>query len=419
MSEVAVPAGGRPVASGATTESDRTPSASGAEVLAYFDRLGDRVDQAWSAAGRRADLLPDIATRSLSDLPVPDSLSPEVILSLLADGSHLPKQRASSDTFGQPPAVVYRRPDLEIQAITWMEGTTSTHQHAFDGAFRVLWGSSLHVGYSFDQHETLADGHLVAGRLAMLDSEILWPGDVRPIVAGPGFIHALFHLERPSVTLVVRNASSGLPFPQYDYRLPGLGFDVLHSDDRLQMRLRGLHSLYRLDRAAAATLACDVTATQDLWTAFRVCDDWALTYGEGDVLSDLIEVMAGRSEVFDELLPPMYAEEVRRGRLLSRRGLLRESRHRLFLALIVNLPDRKSIHEAVRQLFPGEDPNTLVVDLVEELASPAYRGISGLSMSPDQLAVLKAQLADGGAGDALGMVASSWQPPALLETLFS
>jgi hypothetical protein len=399
--------------------SDRPRSGVDVEALAYFNRLGDRVDQAWTAAGRRADRLVDIATDALRDLPVPETLSPEVILGLLADGTDLPKQRASSDQFGQPPAVVYRRSDLEIQAITWMEGTTSTHQHAFDGAFRVMWGSSLHVRYSFDQQETLADGHLVTGRLAMLDSEILWPGDVRPIVAGPEFIHALFHLERPSVTLVVRNASSNLPFPQYDYRLPGLGFDVLHSDDRLRMRLRGLHSLYRLDRGGAAAVARDVTATQDLWTAFRVCDDWAMTYGESEVLSDLIEVLAHRAEVFDELLPPMYAEEVRRGRLLARRGLLRESRHRLFLALIVNLPDRASIHQAVRQLFPGQDPSTLVIDLVEELASPAYRGISGLSMGPDELAMLKAQLADGGTGDVLGTVASRWQPPALLETLFS
>jgi hypothetical protein len=394
-------------------------AASGREVLAYFNRLGDRVDQAWTSAGRRPELLPDIATAALSELVVPDALSPEVILALLADGTELPKQRASSDQFGQPPAVVYRRPDLEIQAITWMEGTTSTHQHGFDGAFRVMWGSSLHVGYSFDQQETLAEGHLVAGDLTKLESEVLGLGDVRPIVAGPGFIHALFHLERPSVTLVVRNGSSNLPFPQYDYRLPGLGFDVLDHDDRLRMRLRGLHSLYRLDRDGAAALARDVTATQDLWTAFRVCDDWALAYGESETLSDLIEILAQRAQVFEELLPPVYAEEVRRGRLLSRRGLLRESRHRLFLALIVNLPDRASIHDALRQLFPGEDPGGLVIDLVEELASPAYRGISGLSMGADELIVLTAQLADDGNGDALGMVAARWKPPVLLETLFS
>ena len=282
-----------------------------------------------------------------------------------------------------------------------MEGTTSTHQHGFDGAFRVVCGSSLHVGYTFDQQESMAEGHLVTGQLAMIEPEILWPGDVRPIVAGPDFIHALFHLERPSMTIVVRNGSSGLPFPQYDYRLPGLGFDVLEKDDRFLMRMRGMHTLYRLDPAAAAAAACDLARSEDLWTAFRVCDDWAFTYGESADLSNLIEVLAGRAGVFEDLMPPMYAERVRRGRLFARRGLLRGSRHRLFLALIVNLPDRTSIHRAMEQLFPGQDPSKLIVDLVEELASPEYRGISGLSLGPDELATLTSQLHGSGTGEAL------------------
>ncbi len=342
-----------------------------------------------------------------------------MVLNLLTAGADLPKQRASSDVFGQPPTVMYRSENFEIQAITWMEGTTSTHQHGFDGAFRVVWGSSLHVGYTFDQQDSMAEGHLVTGQLAMIEPEILWPGDVRPIVAGPDFIHALFHLERPSMTIVVRNGSSGLPFPQYDYRPPGLGFDVLEKDDRFQMRMRGMHTLYRLDPVGAATAARDLTKSEDLWTAFRVCDEWAFAYGESADLSNLIEVLAGRAGVFEELLPPMYAEQVRRGRLLARRGLLRESRHRLFLALIVNLPDRASIHRAMEQLFPGQDPSKLIADLVEELASPEYRGISGLSLGADELAMLTSQLREGDADDALGAVSAQWKPPSLLETLFS
>jgi hypothetical protein len=389
------------------------------EVLDYFRQLGDVVDQRWTAQGRRAAQLAETATAALRDLPTPDGLTPQVVLNLLTAGSDLPKQRASSDVFGQPPAVMYRSENFEIQAITWMEGTTSTHQHGFDGAFRVVWGSSLHVGYAFDQQESMADGHLVTGQLAMIEPEILWPGDVRPIVAGPDFIHALFHLERPSMTIVVRNGSSGLPFPQYDYRPPGLGFDVLEKDDRFQMRMRGMHTLYRLDPVGAAAAARDLTRSEDLWTAFRVCDEWAFAYGESADLSSLIEVLAGRAGVFEELLPPMYAEQVRRGRLLARRGLLREPRHRLFLALIVNLPDRASIHRAMEQLFPGQDPSKLIVDLVEELASPEYRGISGLSLGADELAMLTSQLHEGGTGEALDVVAAQWKPPSLLETLFS
>jgi hypothetical protein len=388
-------------------------------VLAHFQRLGRKVDQEWSARGRRSHQLAGIATEALAEMPAPDEMTPEMVLSTLAVGRDLPKQRKSSDAFGQPPTVLYQNEDLEIQVLTWLDGTTSTHQHGFDGAFQVMAGCSLHVPYSFEQDEVLADGHLVAGKLTMIGTEILRPGDVRPIVSGPEFIHALFHLERPSVTIVVRNAWSHLPFPQYDYRLPGFGWDALDKDDRLRLRMRGLHSLCRLNRESAASLAREIVVTQDLWTAFRVCDEWALSYGEGSELTALVEALSARAGVFESLLAPMYAEEVRRARLLARRGMLRDIRHRMFLAMVVNLPDRTAIHSAMSQMFPGEDASSLIVGLVEELASPQYRGISGLNLGPQELEAFRSRWQDHRSEGDLGTLAKQWKPPPLLETLLS
>ena len=389
-----------------------------ADSIAYFDQLGGLVDQRWTAKGRRPEHLAEVAASALGEVPVPDDLTPASILGMLALGTALPKQRSSADQFGQPPAVMYKSPDLEIQALTWMEGTTAIHQHGFVGAFRVLAGSSLHVEHAFEQAESMADGHLVTGQLATGEPEILWPGAVRPIVGGSDFIHALFHLERPSVTIVVRNKSSELPFPQYTYRLPGIGLDEFHTDDRMLMRLRALHSLRRIDRGAAAEVALDVIRSQDLWTGFKVCDYWAYNADDGPELQAMIEELGRHAAPMAELLQPMFAEEMRRSRILARRGMLSEQDHRLFLALIVNLPDRHSIHAAVAQLYPEDDPDNVILRWVKELASPAYRGMSGLSLGPEQLVVLQAKLADGGSDDALGEVASQWNPPSLLQKLF-
>jgi hypothetical protein len=389
------------------------------QVLAYFTELGTNVDQRWSTRGRRSGQLSEIATVALEEIPLPEGLTVQSILCLMSAGVSVPKQRPSSDGFGQPPTVMYQNHELEIQAITWMEGTTSTHQHGFDGAFRVASGSSLHVQYAFSEQELLADRHVVAGQLSIIESEILRTGDVRPIVSGPEFIHSLFHLERPSMTIVVRNRSSGHPFPQYDYRLPGVGFDVLARDDRLQMRLRGLHTLYRLDRSQAASVAREAVASEELWTAFSLCDDWALTYGATKELVDLVEILGKRANALEALLTPMYREEIRRGRLLARRGLLREPRHRLLLALIVNLPDHASIETSMAQLFPGEDSSRVIIDLIGELSSPQYRGISGLTFDPDESSFLKSQLDAGSAIDVLGLVVSKWNPPSVLEALLT
>src|SRR5665213_3675296 len=116
-----------------------------ADSTVYFEQLAGVVNQRWTAKQRRPDRLAEVAADALREVPVPDDLTPSSILGMLVNGTAVPKQRSSTDQFGQPPAVMYKGPDLEIQALTWMEGTTAIHQHGFDGAFRVLTGSSLHV----------------------------------------------------------------------------------------------------------------------------------------------------------------------------------------------------------------------------------------------------------------------------------
>jgi hypothetical protein len=387
------------------------------DIDTYFSRLGRTVDDHWSASGRHFGELARIAARALGQHPVPETLDAPAILARLAMGVDLPRQRPASDPFGQPPAMFYRNDGLEVQALTWMEGTTSIHQHGFDGAFRVLCGSSLHVQYSFDCDEKLADGHLIVGALKLENAEVLRAGDTRAIVSGPEFIHALFHLERPSVTIVVRNKWSDLPFPQYDYRRPGLGIDTLFRDDELEIRLRALHSLNRLDADEALRVTLEMVRTRDLWTAYRLTDHWFHNFGEGPRFEDLAQALIGRDSSLGPLVGPMYQEQRRINRILSRRSMLHETRHRMFLALLVNLPSRSSIYQTMGQLFPEEDPDQFTLTLVEELASPELRGISGLRMGPEDLGRLRARLAEGVADEALNLVSDQWRPPNLLESL--
>ncbi len=62
--------------------------------------------------------------------------------------------------------MLHHEGDYFIQALTWMEGTTAIHDHAFCGAFMVLEGASLHVTYGFRTAERLAEDRLVVGDLA-------------------------------------------------------------------------------------------------------------------------------------------------------------------------------------------------------------------------------------------------------------
>jgi hypothetical protein len=396
----------------------------GASDADYFEVLGSLVDQRWDARGRTPASLAEVGRAALAELAPPDSIDAASVLRRLARNDALPKQRSSRDPFGQPPTVLYLRDDLEIQALTWIQGSTEIHQHGFDGAFRLLEGSSLHVTYEFAAAEELADGHLIAGELFMVGCEVLRKGDVRAIPAGPSFIHSLFHLERPSVTIVVRNRNSGLPFPQYSYHHPGVAVDALFEDDPLVMRLRALQSLRTVDPQAARRTLTDLVRHEDLWTAYRVADYWFMNFSPADGFAELSAELGRRDSSLAPLLDDMYQERSRRDRLMLRRGMLEEQRHRLLLAVLINVPDTGAIAAAMKELFPEQEPAETMWRLIEELVTPRYRGLSGMTLPPDELERVRRCLAAGDLVHALVLLGDRWRPPTVeavlqLDTMLS
>ena len=55
--------------------------------------------------------------------------------------------------------------------------------------------------------------------------------------------------------------------------------------------------------------------------------------------------------------------------IYHRRGQITSNEHRFFLALLLNVPDRKLVLDLVKQRFPSKDPVDMVINWVEELAA--------------------------------------------------
>ena len=64
------------------------------------------------------------------------------------------------------------------------------------------------------------------------------------------------------------------------------------------------------------------------------------------------------------------AERVRRNDLVSLRNPVRNEEHRLFLAFLINLPNRDAIFRAVQREHPACDPAEKIATWLEELANP-------------------------------------------------
>src|SRR5688572_7336077 len=170
------------------------------DPLAVFDRLGRIIERRWREKNYDEAAFPELARTILVE-EQPQLTAREILTWVLATDV-LPQQFDPQSTFGQPPLTMFRGARFLIDALFWMEGTTDIHQHGFAGAFQVLAGSSVHSQYRFVLEERISSSFLL-GDVRFESFEILRPGDTRTIGAGQTLVHALFHLERPSVTIVV------------------------------------------------------------------------------------------------------------------------------------------------------------------------------------------------------------------------
>jgi hypothetical protein len=202
-----------------------------------LEALGALVQRRWREADYLDDAFPEIAANALSDAHLAEHLEYDDIVTWALTATSLPGQRDPAARFGDPPVTVWDCGRFYIDVYFWWHGTTTIHQHAFAGAFQVLHGGSMHGVYEFESSRQLSYA-MGFGTLALRHVELLNVGDVRPIIAGPRFIHSLFHFEEPSVTVVVRTGHASLSPPQFNYRRSGIAVDPFFEDRVLTKQLQ-------------------------------------------------------------------------------------------------------------------------------------------------------------------------------------
>ena len=375
------------------------------------------IEGLWAGAGRGSAILSSVAAQALEEVEAPEFGARDLLAYFATeDSGRLPTQTKLADQFGQPPAVLYKGPEFFIQALTWIEGTPPSTSTDSVAAFKVMDGQSLHVPYRFDLAEQVAP-ELAVGDLCMDTPEILNVGDVRAIVPGPGFIHALFHLVRPSLTLVVRNYSSDVGTPQFSYRRPGLAHAPEDHDLLRQRRLQAINALGTLDPEQGMRTARRLMTSENAWGAFQVADHCFGLWGWNERFFPVLEALGQQHPVLAEPASAMYQELWRSDTVLRRRTLLHERHQRTFLALLANLPSRSAIESVLGQLAPGRDSDEVLMEWIEELASPQLRGVSGLSLSEDDRVALRAHLKADSLTGSLSSVSARFGRSSILDYL--
>ena len=327
----------------------------------------EEIERAFDAHGRDLEAFPAIATRTLEGLEgVPRPTLTDLCRSM-ADGG-LDAQDAPY--FSDLPLTVYHRPDWRLELLLWNDASTDVHGHGFRGAFRVLRGGSLHARWALQEDEVY-EPMLALGSAIREPLEILREGDVRTIT--PGLVHSLFHLERPSITLVARTHMEADVPAQVMFMPPAL---ILRN-----ARLVQLPHVRAYERALTLALQLDEPQAIDAWIeglhTLRTSDAVHVCMRVAPVLERI-----GRLEAAMEALRSRHGDAlvdavdrgVRRAQvdheLRDMRAATHEPEARLLLALLMNCHDRAELMRALDALRPGVEPTAWIEACLRTLGDP-------------------------------------------------
>jgi len=169
--------------------------------------LGNKIEDLWTKVAHDETAFPDICFEELSSFN--NNLSLNDFDSSMADwfrNTQIPKQLNVYNSFGQPPVTVFNNGKFVIDLYFWMQVDTSIHSHSFCGAFKVLFGRSLHEQFAIQPSKVHAPD-VMTSKVTREKTDLLHQGDTQRITQGNKFSHRVIHLETPTVTLCARTVN--------------------------------------------------------------------------------------------------------------------------------------------------------------------------------------------------------------------
>lgn len=339
---------------------------------AFFTGLGSTVLQRWKAENFSLAKFPEIARVALEEQPPTTHVDlPAFVREFLVNDEQAFQTQSG---FGQPEIVAYHHPRFYIQVLLWMDGTTDIHQHEFSGAFHVLAGSSIHARFALENPHAITS-HFQIGDVRMQSIELLERGRTVPIVAGHGFVHSLFHLETPSVTVVVRTHNDPGTGPQFNYLPPHVALDPSFHDSLMARREQLLDVLEQLHDPTYVEVVLAMIAELDFARGFSVLRHAMGHLRSLDAWEMALAAFRAKHGSLADGVAATLDEVARRAVLVDLRSTIVEAEHRFFLALLLNVTTRDDLLALVAQRFPEHPPIATVMRWVEELCEPSDLGV--------------------------------------------
>jgi predicted metal-dependent enzyme (double-stranded beta helix superfamily) len=377
--------------------------------MKLFQELGEQVERLWRDNNYNEDAFSDIAADVLLQSKLSSKTNAWEILEWVFTQQWLPEQRDVDAKFSNAPITLHTGQRFYIDAYYWLDGTTTVHQHGFSGVFQVLYGSSIHSVFSFTPEQKIND-HFIIGELKTKKVELLQQGDIQQIRAGDEYIHSLFHLDRPSVTITIRTNQNPTTLPQYDYHKPFIAHNIFYKEQALMKKLQSLSVLLGMQHKDTDNLAKELLRNADLQTTYFVLEylhnalcrnqlekDFGVNSGQ-ERFERLVETSKNKHGETIEKFLSVFSERERQMEIVKRRGIITDVEHRFFLALLLNVDERSHLFELIQKKFPDDEPIEKILDWTTELSATKVLGakesnVLGIeNFNDDYIAVLECLL---------------------------
>ena len=306
--------------------------------------LAADVESAWRQSDYDEATFVDVAAECLAR---PLDLDFSSLAHAICEGAPLPPQRRTDQGFGEPALTLYGDDRFLIEAYCWHTGTPAIHQHAFSGAFRILTGRSVHSRYTFTGSENLHGLRL--GHLRLQSVELLDRSHVTRIPKGSGLIHAAFHLDSPSMTLVVRTRQGTEPEPTY--LPPGVAYDTSVRSHELHKRLQLLDLLNRTEHESYVDCMRAAVQHSDAYDGMACLLRAAAHRMDEETFLSFAELFTQRHGARMHQVGLAVVEERRRIALISLRADATDPGFRFFLACLLSFFERRSLFDAMEQFW--------------------------------------------------------------------
>jgi hypothetical protein len=351
-------------------------------------KLAARVNREWKAAGSKVAAFPAIAARILTEEQPHRGYDLGSLAEWTLSRRTFPPACNPFGPLGPPAFTIWSDGRFFANVYAYTTPEVVVHDHDFAGAFVNLSGTTLHATYGFTGAERVAP-ELHLGELSLHGVEVVRPGDVRRIDPGRRFIHQVWHVDQPTVVLVLRTGP--LPGParrQFQYLRAGFATEVFRDDgmsvrapERFQYTRKMAECLRHSNGGVVDFLRVLVREERPWDAVWHLLQNWRYLRTIG-ALDDVIRLGVRHQGAW-------FAGAAGAGSEVDLFNSIdwmnvRSAEDRIALALLMTFRGWRPMREWLETLLPGAAPEDRFVDSLGRLADdgsiPLQLGAEGRAM---------------------------------------